>query len=47
MLPFILGIVSGAYIAQNYRIPNITIEIKKIIKNLKEYENNNNNNNNK
>ena len=38
MLTFIIGFLSGAYVAQTYNIPNIECLFKECLKNLKNYE---------
>jgi hypothetical protein len=38
MLNFILGFLSGAFVAQNYEIPNIESLFKDCLKSFKNYE---------
>lgn len=38
MLSFILGFLSGAFVAQNYQIPNIENLVKDCLKSFKNYE---------
>ena len=38
MMRFLLGVVVGTYISQNYKIPNIKHSVKYLQSSLEEYE---------
>lgn len=38
MIYFLVGFVAGAYVAQNYQIPDVHNLCKECLKNLNEYE---------